>query len=607
MSLSSRQQPPHISKPFDPKLKNGDTALPYQGFDPSRPARQVMGDSGSSEALRILAEANAHVRRVDLVNLLRDAVEKFRQGDWAGGGEQALKALHIDEHSAEAWHIMGIASDKCGNFTNALSCYEAALRLQPENIAIAADLGRLAYRMGMMDMAEKFFRFHLTQDPDNIEAVNNLATTLREASRTDEAIALLQDFIPRHPQNPQLWNALGTIMQTVGDNDNAGLFYREALRFDPNHVHAMYNLGSSEASEESIVLLERSLKLFTDPGHIQTNKLSLAFVNLALGHLPTGWDWYAARTQHAGNETVHYVTDRPRWQPGEAVAGKRLFVSAEQGLGDEILFANILPDLRREIGPDGHLCIGVEPRLVPLFRRSFPDIEVQRYHTTKLEGRIVRIFPDMDDWNRFEQWTILGDFLGRYRSRIEDFPTTPAFLTPDPERVKHWRQVLDGLNDKPKIGLLWKSLIQHSRRDRYYSPFAAWEPVLALQGLQFVNLQYGDTSEELAMAAQAGIDIWTPPGIDLKQDIDDLAALCAAMDTIVSPQVATSNIAGAVGTNLFLIMPHLSWTALGTKHFPWYPRTRGFFTHSLTDWAPVMNDLADALIATYPSARRVSA
>lgn len=578
-----------------------DTALPFQGFDPQAPARQVMGDSGSSEALRILAEANERVRKTDMLNLLRDAVEKFKIGEWAAGGESALTALHIDETCAEAWHILGVARDKCADFTTALSCYDAALKLQPDNIAIAADLGRLAYRMGYNDMAEKFFRFHLRQCPDSIEAVNNLATTLRESSKYDEAIALLQDAIPRHPQDPQLWNVLGTVMNTTGDVASAQLFYREALRFDPNHVHALYNLGGTAVSEESIELLERALPMFDDPLLQHTCKLSLAFVNLGLGRLDAGWRWYESRSRHAGNETVHYVIPHPRWQVGDPVAGRRLFVSAEQGLGDEILFANLLNDLRREIGPDGHLAVGVEPRLVPLFRRSFPDIEVVRHHTTKHEGRTVRIFPDVDDWSRFDAWTILGDFLSRYRNTVADFPTDGGYLTPDPERVAHWKRILGALNDKPKVGLLWKSLIRHARRDRFYSPFANWEPILNLDGLQFVSLQYGDVSEELDMARAAGIDIWTPPDIDLKNDLDDIAALCAALDAVVSPQVATANIAGAGGANVFLMLPLLSWTALGTQRFPWYPTVRCFFTESFTDWGPVMRTVADALRNAYPN------
>ncbi|MEJ0044274.1 MAG: hypothetical protein WDM81_19555 [Rhizomicrobium sp.] len=43
------------------------------------------------------------------------------------------------------------------------------------------------------------------------------------------------------------------------------------------------------------------------------------------------------------------------------------------------MFANILPDLARRVGDTGLLQIAVDPRLVPLFQRSFPNAEVGTY------------------------------------------------------------------------------------------------------------------------------------------------------------------------------------------------------------------------------------
>ncbi|ESQ90684.1 tetratricopeptide repeat protein [Asticcacaulis benevestitus] len=573
------------------------------------PAAQILGDSGSSEALKILLSATEHIKRTDTLNLLKDALELFRKGDWQGGGECALKALHVDEKSPEAWHILAVSRDKCNDFASAITCYETALKLQPENPAIANDLGRLAYKMGMNELAEKFFRFFLAKSPGHIEAVNNLASAMRELNKLDEAIELLRGAIGDTPNDAQLWNALGTIVNAQGDMANAIIFYEEALRHNPTHVHARYNLGNAKAVagdvEGGLQDLLTALPMFNDPINTNTCKLSIAFCYLHLQNFKEGWKWYEARDKNDTSEKVHHIINRPRWKPDMPVKGKRIFVSAEQGLGDEILFANILEDLLAEIGDDGHLGIGVEPRLVPLFQKAFPTATVVKHHTTKHKNLPVRLFPDIIHWETYDYWSIMGDFLSRYRLSIDDFPTTTAegapyaFLKPDPERVAYWKAILDGLNDKPKIGLLWKSLIKHSRRDRYYSPFAQWEDILRLDGVQFINLQYGDTTEELALAKDMGLDIWTPPGIDLKNDLDDLSALCSAMDCILCPANATSNIAGAAGATVWLITPTNSWTCLGTDYFPWYPSTRAFFSDSLLDWAPVMNQVRDALVDVF--------
>ncbi len=607
--MAAKQSPPKPTKtPIAPYFAApAAAAAPGVLFAQPAPqvdyASQLMGDAGSSDALRHLLDVTEHVKRRDTLLLLRDALEKFRAGDWQGGGEAALKALHVDEKSGEAWHILGIARDKCNDFPTALTCYETALKLMPENPAIANDLGRLAYKLGINDMAEKFFRFFLDKCPGHVEAINNLASTLRELGRLDESIELLKAAITENQTDPQLWNALGTVVNAKGDIATSAIFYEEALRFDPKHVHARYNLGNARSvlghPKEGLEDLMKALPLFTDPMNIYTCRLSIAFCYLVMGDYKNGWDWYEARTKDNTAEAMTYLIPRPRWQKDEPVKGKHLFVSAEQGLGDEIMFASVLPDLQREIGPDGSLTIGVEPRLVPLFQKGFPGARVVRHHTTKHNNMPVRLFPDVADWNTFDAWAIMGDFLSRYRPDEASFPKPNVFFHPDPERVAYWKAILNGLNGKPKIGILWKSLIKHSRRDRYYSPFEQWADVLKTEGVQFVNLQYGDTEAELAEAREMGLDIWTPPGIDLKNDLDDLSALCVAMDGMICPSNATSNIAGAAGARVWMISPEMSWNSLGTRYYPWYPNTRVFFSPSLMDWSQVMGEIKTALVEDY--------
>ena len=572
------------------------------------PASQILGDAGSNEALKRLLDTTDHIKRLDTLVLLKEALLAFKRGDWKGGGDFALKALHIDEKSGEAWHILAISREKSGDVATALTCYETALKLTPDNPFIANDLGRLAYRLNLTDLAEKFFRFFLSVHPNHGEAINNLASVMREANRLDEAIDLLKSAIQVNQNDAQLWNALGTIVNAKGDVETASIFYREALKFDPDHVHAHYNLGNALGimgdSRQALTHLLKALPMFTDPANIQTCKLSIAFSYLILGDYEQGWAWYESRHSEATLDTLHYVISRPHWTKSDGVTGRRIFVSAEQGLGDEVMYATLLPDLQREMGPDGHLGIGVEPRLVSLFQRSFPAATVVKHHTTRHQNRNVRIFPDIANWDAWDSWATMGDFLSRYRNSLDAFPRPNAFLKPDPERIAYWKAILAGVNDKPKVGVLWKSLIKHSRRDRYYSPFEQWADILAIDGIQFVNLQYGDTSEELAQAKAMGLDIWTPPGIDLKNDLDDLAALCVAMDCILGPSNATSNIAGACGAKIWILGTPNAWNCLGTDHLPWYPTSRVFEAESLIDWSSAFAAMHYALVEDFVTKRR---
>jgi ADP-heptose:LPS heptosyltransferase len=120
--------------------------------------------------------------------------------------------------------------------------------------------------------------------------------------------------------------------------------------------------------------------------------------------------------------------------------------------------------------------------------------------------------------------------------------------------------------------------------------------VLTAPGVTFVNLQYGDATVELAEAkARLGVDIRQPPGIDLKDELDEVAALACALDLVIGPANATTNIAAACGAPVWLVSTPGAWPKLGTERYPWYPSARVFSAPAYNDWAPVMFEVGEAL------------
>jgi hypothetical protein len=259
------------------------------------------------------------------------------------------------------------------------------------------------------------------------------------------------------------------------------------------------------------------------------------------------------------------------------------------------MFANVLPDVMEALGPDGKLVLAIEKRLVPLFQRAFPTADVGAHGTFNVETKTVRTTPSVGDMARIDLWAPLASLLQRFRSSVEAYPNRPSFLAADPKRVAYWREVLAEAPPGPKIGILWKSLKLDGARLRYFSPFDAWRPVLTTPGVTFVNLQYGDSDAEMAEARQRlGVTLWRPPGIDLKNDLDDVAALSCALDIVLGPANATTNIAAACGANVWLISTPGAWPKLGTDRYPWYPQARVFNAPATDPWGAVMARIASA-------------
>ena len=570
----------------------------------------LVGEAGSHDALTRLTAAMSELREMAIQPMLQRAVSALEVDDFRTGGEWAIKALDKDERSGFAWYLLGIARERAGDFASSVSAYDAALKLLPDHAEVANNLGRLAYRMGMFEQSEKLFRHFLAKHPGHPEGANNLSCVLRELNRAPEATEVLRSAIEQNPEYPVLWNGMGTVVADQGDFATAKIFFEEALRLDPifpkaryNHGNALLALGDSAAALEAC---DGAIALVTGEDDRQMMRLARSTILLTLGRVGEGWDEYEARLhpQYAG--VTQFAFDRPQWQPGDDLAGKSLLVFGEQGLGDEILFANTLPDVIDRLGPDGHLTIAVEKRLVPLFQRSFPQATVGAHQTYVYESRFIRVAPFVTEADGVDLWTPIASLLREFRRSAEDFPTSGALMTPDPVRVAHWRKVLGEAPQGPKIGLLWKSAIQKDSRLRYYSPFEAWTPVLTQPGAVFVNLQYGDCSEELAFVKrELDIEIWTPPGIDLKQDLDDLAALCAAMDLVVGFSNATLNIAAAVGAPTLLVSTPDSWCRLGGgSAYPWYPNTQVFVPPAFREWGPAIEQVAEGVAEFIASAER---
>ena len=528
-------------------------------------------------------------------------------GDYAGGANRALQVLKLDEHNGLAWHVLAICQEKAGRLSEALTAYDAALRLMPEDANIAHDLGRLAQRLGHLEIAEKLLLKFLAAEPGHVEGTNNLACVLRDEKRYDEAIDLLRNLIQIEPTEPTLWNTLGTVLSDRGQLAQSLTFYEEALRLDPAFAKARYNranvrqpLGDAEGALED---LELAIPGAETPYEKAMMTMAKALTLMGLGRLKEGFETYEVRLDPELTEAMHVAVDCPRWDPKtEDISGRRLLVVGEQGIADEMVFGTVLADVIEAVGPTGKVFIAVEGRLVDLYQRTFPSAVVGGHRAVRLEGRLTRFVPFMEEiaeaegpnGGKADHWVPMASLMTIYRQDLSDFPDRDGYLVPDPVKVTRWKAELDALGPGLKVGLHWKSSVLTGVRARYFSNFERWAPVLTTPGCIMVNLQCGDVSEDLAAAEAAGAKIWNPP-MNLKDDLDDLAALSNALDLVIGPGIAGTNMAASTGARTWLIHAPDDWHLLATDRYPVYPRVRTFATGGFDGWPRVIAQVRTAL------------
>ena len=584
-----------------------DAEAAEAGFQPT--VQDATGDAASPAALGRLTRALAKPTKTTakqqkkLIAHLRGSVAAIKQHQYAAASAAALDALKIDDRSGLAWHILAIAQEKEGRVAQALSAYQAAVKLLSDETDVAQDLARLAQRLGYLEIAEKLLRKFLASHPGHIEASNNLACSLRDQKRYGEAIGVLQQMIALEPTSPMLWNTVGTVMSDQGESAKALPFFEEALRLEPDFAKARYNranvrfpLGDAQGALED---LEAAASGAQGGYETAMMKMAHAMQLMAMGRVGEGFAAYDVRLDPALPDAVRPVIDAPRWDGTTSLEGKRILVLGEQGLADEMVFGGCLPDLIEAIGPTGKAYISVEKRLVEMFQRSFPDAVVGAHRAVRLEGRLTRYVPFAEDAakadGKMDAYVPMGSLMAAFRPDVASFPDRDGYLVADPERVARWTAWLDALGPGLKIGLHWKSLVLTGVRARYFSSFERWSPVLTTPGCVMINLQCGDTEADLAEAAAAGVTIHTPP-INLKDDLEDVAALSVALDVVIGPGIAGTNIAAAfIGARTWMITAPDDWHLLGTQHYPFYPQMRTFPTGGFDGWPGAIDRVRAAL------------
>ncbi len=559
------------------------------GHDVEREGRTV---GWRSHALRLGAAVAARATRPGSSALVA-ALAALSTGAFDEVDRLGLVALGADPTSAIAWRLIGLAREARGQIAEAIEAYQQAYGLDPEAHDVLADLGRLARSMGMHGAAAELIARALAAEPDSASLARQLADALIDSYHYDQAIAVLERALERDPQNPLLLDGVGAVLLHRGETEAAAACFDRAIERGPeaadsrfHRAQTRYELGDLEGARRDCDALLPRLAPEQAPAVLYLRSQ----VRLSLGDLSGGWADYESRLSPLHDASPRFALEGRRLGLTDPVLGRHILVIGEQGLGDEMMFAGAIPDLIEAVGAEGSVQVAVSPRLVALFARSFPGATVSPYRLGTMNGRAVLSAPEASA----RIWTPIGDLAQRYRSTLAAFETVRPFLRPDPRRVAYWRAALRSGDGRPTIGLTWKSQQTHAHRRRQYPQLQDWTPLFRLPGARFVNLQYGDCEADIAHMRSLGADVWRAGGVDLTSDLDEAAALSAAVDLAVGVGNASINLAAGVGASAWIICPPAAWPRLGQDHYPWFPQTRVFSAETFGDWSPPLTAAAGA-------------
>ncbi len=401
---------------------------------------------------------------------------------------------------------------------------------------------------------------------------------------------LAKRIVQLWPREPAGWQNLGRCADTLWMMDEAKSAFRQAIRLarnDGTKVANLVNLGACLLQigqfAESIPYSEQALDL--EPENRKAHH-TLGIAQLAARNWREGWKNYGFSVG-SGNRLSFTYTGEPMWD-GEP--GKVVVATGEQGLGDEINAASCYADAIRDCK---RLIIDCDPRLVNLYKRSFPAASV---YGTRMEKELR-----WDEADQKPDANIIAMQVHQfYRNEDSDFDGKP-YLVADPDRVTMWRG-LWATKRKPVIGIGWTGGIRQTGAKYRHWSLRDMLPVFEKVDAHWVCLQYKDAAEEIAQfrAEHPEVDLVQYPYATLTKDYDDTAALVASLDAVISVQTTAIHLAGALGIPTLCGVAKCGQWRYGESGdtMPWYRSVRLFRQDRQGRWpfAKVAEDAA-ALLA----------
>ncbi len=455
-----------------------------------------------------------------------------------GDPERALEmtghALDQDPANVAALKIRAQVQMRLKDIEGAVVTYAEIDDVRPDDPAVVANWAQALLSLERFEDAAHLFARATDLDPANREAWCYRAQALKGTGRFADALSMLEDLVAENPDYVPAMIHAGDALQALGRHDEAVGMFRRAVAAKPDHAEAHFNLG--------VALLSQ-------------------------GAFHEGWQEYAWRFRMDAYAGFRPPIPAPAWT-GEPLAGKRILIFAEQGMGDTIQFVRYATPLAAQ-GAEVHcLCAEAVAGIVA----TVDGIAVVHGYG----GKVPRF-----------------DYQISLMELPHVFDTTPETV---PGRAGYLRSPKDVFRPGPgfNVGLVWQGNHAH-KNDAYRSiPLERFDDLLSAAGATFYSLQLADDAKRIDELG------WDGRIADLSSGISsfaDTADIVAKLDLVISVDTSVAHLAGALGKPVWVLLPTIAdWRwGLRSETTCWYETMRLFRQTTLGDWAPVLRDVDAAL------------
>jgi Flp pilus assembly protein TadD len=519
------------------------------------------------------------------------AIELAQRGR-DGEAESSFRSqLQRQPHDPVLWHNFAVFLSAHKRAAEAAAHYRQALQLRPDYPEALRNFALLLTSQRRFNEALELLWQAVRLRPHDVPTLAALGNTLLSARRSPEAIGVLRQAARLAPTDAVVRNQLGLACFDAGRFAEAETTFLEALRLDSRLASAHNNLGSlykaMGRSGEAFACFELALALDPDSTLAKWNR---ALALLSAGDYERGWQEYEWRWQRP--ETPPRRLPKPLWN-GEPLAGQRILLHTEQGLGDTVQFIRYAALLKQR----GAYVLFECPSPLAEVLKTAPGVD-----ELIIEGAPIP---------PFDCHTPLMGLPRLFQTSLADVPVFEAYVQADPQRVERWRQVFTPHWQKGQwlVGLSWQGN-PHHQWDHFRSvPLTLFEPLTLLPNIQLVSLQRGPGTEQIPTFQRLTNDALLVPTDGQQttpEHLADTAAIMAHLDLVISVDSAPAHLAAALGKRTWTLLSSVAdWRWMNDRpDSPWYPSMRLFRQKQFGAWDEVMHRVASYMDHEFGHGRR---
>lgn len=521
----------------------------------------------------------------------------YQSGDNKKAIRAIKKAISIAPKQFSFYGNLGLAYAAEGDFENAIKNYKKAVDIKPDYPEALYNLGNSFQKIDQVQKAIKYYRKVIKIKPNYIKAYNNLGTLLKENNRKEDAKEIFENALLINDKDYSIYNNLGVIASDLDMPENAISYFNKALSLieesqklsnmpilsSKEHAEIYHNIGLAYIDigdfNNAHIYIDKTLNL---DGELIDAKFSKFIAYLSSGNFLFGWKEYTSRPKKDGITTKydHILHDLKECRFDKTQANIPLVVLPEQGIGDEVMFASIIPDLTNK--HNNRVIVACDERLVDIYQRSFKNVDI-----TSLKN--LNVSPEM-------QKIHIGNLAQYFRNTESEFKPEQTYISPKEETAQYYHNKYSNITGL-KVGIAWKSgnTDQGKRRSLQLDK---WKEILAVPNCSFLNLQYGEVKNEIDdLKSSTGINIIDDNEIDQLKDLENFIALISTLDLVITIDNTTVHIAGALGVPTWLMLPFAcDWRWMrGRNDSIWYKSLKLYRQNKLGDWSNVIESISNDL------------